>query len=136
MTDPTRTTGVYKSVDESGKSKTVVQIASDIKVVAGTVGLLASMIVGGAIWFNGYIQAKATEGFAKQINSEDSAIRAAFETMIDKRAEEIEKNLTEEIVRNRDLEAAKLDDLKRTVWKATNPSRRSDDPEPAWEDDP
>jgi len=136
MTDPTRTTGVYKSVDESGKSKTVVQIASDIKVVAGTVGLLASMIVGGAIWFNGYIQAKATEGFAKQINSEDSAIRAAFETMIDKRAEEIEKNLTEEIVRNRDLEAAKLDDLKRTVWKATSPSRRSGDPEPPWEDSP
>jgi hypothetical protein len=135
MSDPARTTGVYKHTDDRGKERTIVQIASDIKVVAGTIGVVASMIVGGAIWFNGYIQAKATEGFTKQINSDDSAIRAAFKTMIDERAEEIETNLKVEITRSRDLSKEEWKDVRGMIWRATNPARLAGDPIPLEPDD-
>jgi len=107
--------------------------ASDAKIIVTAIVTIIGALAAGGIWFNGYVQAKATEGLADQIGSENSAIRAAFQTMIDERAEEIERNLKEEIVRNRDLEGEKLDQLKSMIWKATNPSRRSGDPEPAWE---
>jgi hypothetical protein len=54
--------------------------------------------------------------------------------LLDRRAEEIEKNLKEELVRNRDLETEHYEMLRSTVWRATSPQRQLNDP-PPWEDD-
>jgi hypothetical protein len=133
MGDPTRETGVYRHTDESGKSVNIVKLAGDMKIILGAVGALIAVLGACGIWFNGYVQAKATEGLAQQIGTSDSAIRTAFESMIDARAEEIEANVIKAVERNRDLESIKLDQLKSMIWKATNPSRHVNAPEPEWE---
>lgn len=109
--------------DEVGR---IARWASDVKVIVSAIVAIIAAVAAAGIWFNGYVQAKATEGLAEQIGSSDSAIRTAFESMIDERAEEIEANLKAEIERSRDIETEHYEKLRSSVWKATNPARQAD----------
>jgi hypothetical protein len=134
MGDPTRQTGVYKAVDERGKESSIVHLAANLKVVVGALAATGALVVGGAAWFNGHVQAQAIKALGTQLSTDGSDVKNAFEALLDRRAEEIEKNLKEELVRNRDLETEHYEMLRSTVWRATSPQRQLNDP-PPWEDD-
>jgi hypothetical protein len=133
--DRRRTTGVYTHVNDEGKESRIVNLAADLKVVIGSVVALLGLVVMLAGWFNGHVQAQAIKALGQQLSTDGSDVQNAFEALLDKRAEEIEKNLREEIIRSRDLEADKLDDLRSMIWKATNPARLAGDPVPDWSND-
>lgn len=132
MSDPNRETGVYKTTHpDTGKS--IVGLAADAKVVIGSLAALIGLLVVLAGWFNGYVQSQAIRSISNELTTDGSDTQNAYKALLDERSEEIEANLKAEIIRNRDLENKKLDELKGMIWRATSPSRRVGDPEPAWE---
>lgn len=122
MTDPTRQTGVFKHTDESGKSTSIVKLAADLKVVLGTLAALGATIFGVATWFNGHVQAQAVRALAHELQNEESPSSLAIKVLLDERLGETEARIQELSAK----EQAHFEDLKSTVWKATNPARRAD----------
>ena len=130
----THETGVHKVTHDDGRTSRIVSMAADLKVVIGTLAALGALVVTGAAWFNGHVQAQAIKALGAQLSTDGSDVQNAFRALLDARAEEIEERLREEIVRNRDLESQHYEALKTTVWKATNPARQADSGEPPEDD--
>jgi len=130
MTDPTRQTGVFKHTDDSGKERSIVKLAADAKVVIGTLAALGATIFGVATWFNGHVQSQAVAALAHELQNEESPSSLAIKVLLDERLGETEAKIHELSLR----EQAHFEDLKSTVWKATNPARQADSGEPPEDD--
>jgi hypothetical protein len=113
---------MYTTVDDEGKTSRIVNMAADLKVVIGTLAALGALIVTGAAWFNGHVQAQAIKALGTQLSEDGSDVQNAFKAILDERAEEIESNLRHEMEKLQ----AEHKELRRHIWRATDPDRRAD----------
>ena len=130
-----RQTGVFTTQhvkEETGEGYRLVNFSAGVKTVATTIAAVVVLVGMLAGWFNGHVQGQAVKALGLQLNTEGSDINNALKLLLDERAGEIEGHIN--VLRMQEQEH--YEKLTSTVWRATNPDRRSDDPIPDVGGDP